>query len=319
MTSQPITTRITAVENVAEQIRAYTLEATDGRELPPFSAGAHIDLLLDNDLVRQYSLCSSPAESQHYRVAVLHEPEGRGGSDYIHKQLKLGDELDIHAPRNHFQLDMAGENYLLLAGGIGITPIMLMALQLQQAGKPFRLHYLCRTPEQAAFRQWLEDTFGTSVEFHYSYGDAAKRLDLFGLFAAQTQATQVYTCGSESLLQAILDAAETLPLIDVSFERFSAAPVAGGVVSQAFEIEIASSGEKLQVSGEQSILEVLQGAGHQIETMCKEGLCGSCEVNLLAGEADHRDSVLNDAEKAEQSVLMVCCSRAISPSLKLDL
>ncbi|WP_271271620.1 PDR/VanB family oxidoreductase [Aliamphritea hakodatensis] len=319
MSSQPITTRITAAEDVAGQIRAYTLEATDGSELPDFSAGAHIDVLLGNDLIRQYSLCSDPAERHHYRIAVLHEPDGRGGSDYMHRQLKAGDELKIHGPRNHFELDMSGDNYLLLAGGIGITPIMLMALQLQAAGKPFTLHYLCRTPEQAAFRHWLEETFGSAVEFHYSYGDAAKRLDLRALFSLQNQPTRVYTCGSEGLLQAILDAAESLPDIEVNFERFSAAPVADDAVSEAFEIEIASSGETLQVGEAQTILEVLQDAGHEIETMCKEGLCGSCEVDLLEGEADHRDSVLNDAEKAEQNVLMVCCSRARTPRLKLDL
>ena len=319
MSSQPITTRITAAEDVAGQIRAYTLETTDGTELPAFTAGAHIDVLLGNDLIRQYSLCSDPAERHHYRIAVLHEPDGRGGSDYMHRQLKAGDELQIHGPRNHFELDMSGDNYLLIAGGIGITPIMLMALQLQAAGKPFTLHYLCRTPEQAAFRHWLEETFGSAVEFHYSYGDAAKRLDLSALFSLQNQPTQVYTCGSEGLLQAILDAATPLPDIEVSFERFSAAPVAENAVSEAFEIEIASSGEMLQVDEAQTILEVLQAAGHEIETMCKEGLCGSCEVDLLEGEADHRDSVLNDAEKAEQNVLMVCCSRARTPRLKLDL
>ncbi len=319
MTSQPITTRISAIEDIAAQTRAYTLEATDGSELPAFSAGAHIDVLLGNDLIRQYSLCSDPAERRHYRIAVLHEPDGRGGSDYMHRQLQVGDELNIHPPRNHFELDMSAGNYLLLAGGIGITPIMLMALQLQAAGKLFTLHYLCRTPEQAAFRHWLEDTFGAAAVFHYSYGDAAKRLDLSALFAAQQQPTQVYTCGSEALLQSILDAADPLPQIEVSFERFSAVPVAEDAVSEAFEVEIASSGEILQVGEAQTILEVLQDAGHQIETMCKEGLCGSCEVELLEGKADHRDSVLNDAEKAEQNVLMVCCSRALTPCLKLDL
>lgn len=319
MTSQPICTRITAIDDVADQVRAFTLEAADGSSLPEFSAGAHIDVLLENGLNRQYSLCSDPADTRHYRIAVLNEPEGRGGSAFMHQQLKAGDELQIHAPRNHFQLDTGADNYLLLAGGIGITPIMLMALELQQAGKQFTLHYLSRTPEQAAFHQWLETQFGAAVKFHYSYGDAAKRLDIKALFAEQQVATQVYTCGSEPLLQAILDAAEALPLVEVFFERFSAAPVDENSVSESFEIEIASSGERLQVSEDQSILEVLQKAGHQIETMCKEGLCGSCEVELLEGEADHRDSVLTDAEKAEQNVLMVCCSRATSPCLKLDL
>ena len=317
MTSQNIITRVTAVEQVADNVHAYTLSCEDNSTLPEFSAGAHIDLLLGNDLIRQYSLCSDPAKRHEYKVAILLEEAGRGGSAWIHKNLQEGSELTIHAPRNHFELNENEDNYLLIAGGIGITPIMLMAARLQQLNKPFILHYLSRTPEQAAFAAQLTAQLGDKVQCHYSYGESDKRLDIDALFSAQTQNTAVYTCGSERLLQSILDSAEDKSHIKVVYERFSAAPVDESIVNKSFEIELASSGKVIEIQPEQSILEVLRGEGHQIETMCEEGLCGSCEVDLLEGEADHRDSVLTEGEKAEQNVLMVCCSRANSARLKL--
>ncbi|MEH6576070.1 MAG: PDR/VanB family oxidoreductase [Amphritea sp.] len=319
MTSQTIATRITAVEQVAENVRAYTLACDDQSALPEFSAGAHIDLLLDNGLIRQYSLCSDPARCHEYQVAVLLEDEGRGGSAWIHKHLQQDTELQIHAPRNHFELNESADNYLLIAGGIGITPIMLMAARLQQLNKPFKLHYLSRTPEQAAFAEQLSQQLGDQIQCHYSYGDSNKRLNIAELFSAQQQSTEVYTCGSEPLLQSILDAAEDKANIKVIYERFSAAPIDDSIVNGGFEVELANSGKVIEILPEQSILEVLRAEGHQIETMCEEGLCGSCEVGLLEGEADHRDSVLTADEQAEQSVLMVCCSRANSARLKLNL
>lgn len=319
MTSQSITTRITAIEQVAQNVHAYTLACDDLSVLPEFSAGAHIDLLLDNGLIRQYSLCSDPARRNEYQVAVLLEEESRGGSAWIHEYLQQDSELQIHAPRNHFELNESADNYLLIAGGIGITPIMLMAARLQQLDKPFTLHYLSRTPEQAAFSEQLSQQLGDRIQCHYSYGDSNKRLNINELFSAQQQSTEVYTCGSEPLLQSILDAAEEKTNIKVIYERFSAAPVDETIVNGKFEVELSSSGKVIEILPEQSILEVLRAEGHQIETMCEEGLCGSCEVGLLEGEADHRDSVLTEDEQAEQSVLMVCCSRANSSRLKLDL
>jgi len=319
MTSQSIATRITHIEQVADHVCAYTLATLDATPLPGFEAGAHIDLVLNNGMIRQYSLCSDPGNTSHYQIAVLHEAAGRGGSAWIHQQLKTGDTLQINPPRNHFQLDENASNYVLIAGGIGITPIMLMAQRLQQLNKIFSLHYLSRTPEEAAFHQQLAQQFEGHIEFHHSYGDPSRRLNIPALFAGQPEGTQVYTCGSERLLQSILDAGEAHPEISVHFERFAAAPVADDVENSSFEVELASSGKVLEIQPDQSMLEVLRSEGYQIETMCEEGLCGSCEVALLDGEADHRDSVLTADEKAEQSVVMVCCSRAHSPRLKLDL
>ena len=319
MTSSSITTRVIRVDRVADNICAYTLAREEKQPLPEFGAGAHIDLLLDNGMARQYSLCSAPEALDSYRIAVQLETSGRGGSAYIHEHIEAGSALSINAPRNHFELNESADNYLLIAGGIGITPLMLMAARLKALGKPFTLHYLCRTPEQAAFQGELEQQLGDQVQFHFSYGDSRRRLDLDALFAGQKQATEVYTCGSEPLLQSILDAAENYPDIQVIFERFSAASNVGQAANSAFEIELARSGKTLSVAADQSILEVLRAEGFNVETMCEEGLCGSCEVDLLEGEADHRDSVLTDAEKQEQSALMVCCSRAASGRLKLDL
>ncbi|MGY0398783.1 MAG: PDR/VanB family oxidoreductase [Ostreibacterium sp.] len=319
MTSQNITTYVIAVEQVAENVYAYTLACDDRSALPAFSAGAHIDLLLGNDLIRQYSLCSEPANRHQYQVAIMLEAEGRGGSAWIHKNLQQGSELKIHAPRNHFELNESLDNYLLIAGGIGITPIMLMATRLKQLNKPFTLHYLSRTPEQAAFTEQLSRQLGDQIQCHYSYGESNKRLNIDALFNEQAQSTEVYTCGSERLLQSILEAAEDKAHINVIYERFSTAPIDETIVNSSFEIELASSGKVIEILPEQSILEVLRAEGHTIETMCEEGLCGSCEIGLLEGDADHRDSVLTADEQAEQSVLMVCCSRANSARLKLDL
>lgn len=318
MTNQALSVRIDKIEQLTDQIRSYHLTCQDHSALPSFSAGAHIDLLLGNGLIRQYSLCGNPENTHSYQIAVLQDPASRGGSDYIHQHLIQGESLQINAPRNHFTLDESARDYLLIAGGIGITPIMLMAKRLQTLGKNFQLHYLCRSADQAAFATQLADELGANVHFHYTCGDAAKRLDIAQLFSQQAADTQVYTCGSEPLLQAILAAAEQQPNIRVHYERFSAAPSVERE-EQAFEIEIASTKERLSVTPEQSILEVLQHAGHNIDTMCKEGLCGSCEVEVLKGQIDHRDSVLSDDEKAEHSVLMVCCSRAKDDLLVLDL
>ncbi len=321
--SQQILARIASVEEVAERIRLYTLVAADGSRLPRFTPGAHIDLTLGNALTRQYSLCNSceengDADDRHrYQIAVYREPESRGGSDYIHRHVQAGDQLLINRPRNHFELDESGDHYLLLAGGIGITPLIPMARRLKRLGRPFSLHYLCRTPQQAAFRTLVQDEFAEQIHFHFSQQDG--RVDIDTLLADCPQGTRVYTCGSERLLQTIIAAAENHHNISLHFERFSAAPPPDASANRAFEIELNSNGKVLRVDPEQSILEVLRSDGHQIETMCEEGLCGSCEVGLLGGDAEHRDSVLTDEEKAEQSVLMVCCSRARSERLKLDL
>ena len=318
MTTSALSVRIEKIEQLTAEVRSYLLTPLEGDSLPAFSAGAHIDLLLSDDLVRQYSLCGDPQNRTSYQIAVLKDSQSRGGSDYIHDKLNQGDTLEINAPRNHFELDESGDNYLLIAGGIGITPIMLMAARLKSLGKSFELHYLCRSHSQAPFADQLQAQFGEQLKCHFTQAQAGKRLDIAALFASQPEGTQVYTCGSEGLLQGILSAGEQQPQVKVHFERFSAAPIDSSD-DKAFEIEISSSGERLSVGADQSILEVLQGAGHNIETMCKEGLCGSCEVEMLGGIADHRDSVLSDDEKAEQSVLMVCCSRAKSDLLVLDL
>ncbi|WP_136680952.1 PDR/VanB family oxidoreductase [Neptunomonas sp. XY-337] len=317
MASQSIPVRVVTAETVAKNIRAYTLAREDGETLPAFGAGAHIDVLTDNGLTRQYSLCGDPTNTQEYKIAVQLEEQGRGGSSWIHANIHTASEIQINPPRNHFELDESADHYLLIAGGIGITPIMLMGQRLQALGKNFSFYYLARSLEHAAFAEQLRNTFGERLHCYFS--DAVdERLNIAELFAQQSEVTEIYTCGSEHLLQAILDAAEPHPNLTVHFERFAAVEQDNSD-NTSFEIELARSGKVLTVSPDQTILEVLRGEGFTVETMCEEGLCGSCEVDLLSGEADHRDSVLNEAEKAEQSVLMVCCSRAVSPRLKLDI
>jgi vanillate O-demethylase ferredoxin subunit len=249
----------------------------------------------------------------------LREAHGRGGSDYIYQNLEVGDKLRVSSPRNNFELDEDGSNHLLIGGGIGITPLIPMAARLLQLGKRFEFHHLCRSPANAAFRGELERALGRRVHFHYSYADANLRLDIGGLIAEQSPGTRIYACGSESILQTVSMAAEQRGDVSVRVERFARSPANGPPSARPFEVELASTGEVIPVPADQSILKTLRARGHHIDSACEEGLCGSCEVGLLEGEADHRDSVLTEAEKAEQDVLMVCCSRAHSPRLKLDL
>ncbi|MGY0219575.1 PDR/VanB family oxidoreductase [Endozoicomonadaceae bacterium StTr2] len=319
MTSNVIQVSVSDVEQLTDSIKSYILTPVAEEKLPAFTAGAHIDLLLENGLSRQYSLCSDPADTGSYQIAVLREKNSRGGSEYIHQHLKPGSQLTIHPPRNHFQLEESAPHYLLIAGGIGITPIMLMARRLKALEKSFKLHYLARTEQQAAFADLLKQELGDQCQCHFTLGQPQNRINLEQLVADQPPETHLYTCGSEPLLQSILAAASLRQDIRVHFERFAAAETTEAVENKAFEVELASSGEVLEVTPDQSILEVLRSRGHEVETMCEEGLCGSCEVGLLAGEADHRDSVLTEDEQQEQSVLMVCCSRAKSPRLKLDI
>lgn len=322
MSNIRLTVKIAAVDAIAERVLAFSLVTTDAKPLPSFTPGAHIDVHLEHGITRQYSLCGTPEQAANgeYRIAVLQEEESRGGSSHIHTQWRVGQTVEIGEPRNHFHLDEAFDGrYLLIAGGIGITPILAMAHRLQALNKDYELIYLAKAPASAAYYSDLQTQHGNRLKAHFSRAEGQRRLDLDDLMRCQSEATQIYFCGAENLLQAVLEASRDCANIHVSFERFSAVSDENSGPNNAFDIEISSTGECLRVEENESILSVLKRSGHAIESSCEEGLCGSCEVGLLSGEADHRDSVLDDDEKAEQSVLMVCCSRARSQRLVLDL
>jgi ferredoxin-NADP reductase len=291
-------------EKVADDVVRLTLRSPDGGSLPPWEPGAHLDLVLPG-FVRQYSLCGDPSDASAYQVAVLREPDGRGGSAYLHS-LHVGDRVEVAGPRNHFPL-VAAERYLFIAGGIGITPILPM---LDRAGPDWQLVYGGRTRSSMAFTAELS-VHGDRVSFRPQ--DEHGLLDLPALLAAAKPGTAVYCCGPEPLLAAV----EALGPADLHVERFTALPDDGP--RTAFEVELAGSGRVLPVPADRSILEVVEEAGVQVLSSCREGTCGTCETGVLGGEPDHRDSVLTAEERAENEVMMLCVSRACSPRLVLDL
>lgn len=318
MSVNQISVKVIQVDHVGDEIVAYSLERIDGGLLPIFTPGAHIDLFLENGMVRQYSLCNETNDAKRYRIAVFRDPKSRGGSEFIHQYL-LGESIvKIGEPRNNFKLDETAENYLLIAGGIGITPLFSMAHELRRLGKQFELYYLCRGPKQAAFRYELEMGFGENVKFHFSDKEES-RLDLGSILEKISSPTQVYTCGPEGLIQSIIDAGEKNSNITVRCERFAVVSSDIEKTSTPFNVRIASTGELIHVGEKVSVLHALRDKGFTINSLCEEGICGSCCVGMLNGQADHRDFVLTEVEKNEQTMLMVCCSRAKSEEITLDL
>ncbi|MCZ4281077.1 PDR/VanB family oxidoreductase [Kiloniella laminariae] len=311
--------RIEAVKEEAENIRSYELRSPDGTDLPVFSAGSHIDFFLPSNMIRQYSLSNDPVERHRYVVAVQKEENGRGGSSYVHTSLKPGDQIEISHPRNHFELDETAERYKLIAGGIGITPILSMARRLKSLGKPFQLYYACRNKQRAAFTEEMIAS-GLSGHLLYSFDDQQGPLKTQALFGLPEQGVQIYCCGPTGLMDAVKSATRSWPVGTVRFEHFSADETTGPRADDgSFEVVINSTGKRYQIPAGKSILSVLAENGIFVDNACCEGICGTCETGLLEGEADHRDMVLSDQEKTENRHIMLCCSRAKSASLTLDL
>lgn len=289
-------------EKVADDVVRLTLRDPDGEPLPPWEPGAHVDVELPGS-VRQYSLCGRPEDTTAYQIAVLREPAGRGGSAYVHDELRTGHLVGVSAPRNHFPL-VPAERHLFVAGGIGITPILPM---LERA-TDWQLVYGGRTRSSMAFTDELA-RYGDRVMIRPQ--DEEGLLDLAGLPVGP--GTAVYCCGPAPLLAAV----EALGFENLHVERFTPEPDDGP--RTAFEVELAGSGRVLAVPADRSILDVVEEAGVPVLSSCREGTCGTCETGLLGGTPDHRDAVLTAAERAESEVMMLCVSRSRSPRLVLDL
>lgn len=303
---------------VAAGVVLLTLGHEDMRALPAWEPGAHIDLHVGKPatLIRQYSLCSAPANREHYQVAVLREPESRGGSSYVVERLSPGDVVPVSPPRNHFPL-VPSRRYVFVAGGIGITPMLPMIAAAEAAGTDWTLLYGGRTQESMAFADELVEKYGSRVSVRPQ--DEHGLFDLTTLLASPEPDTRVYCCGPEPLLAAAGAACASWPPGTLHIERF--APVEGTFSAgedTEFEVEFAQSGITLTVPAGQSIMEVAEEAGIPIVSSCEEGTCGSCELAVLAGVPDHRDFVLTDAERDACASMMICVSRARSPRLVLD-
>lgn len=300
----------------AEGVVELDLADPAGAPLPAWEPGAHVDLVLATDLVRQYSLCGDPSDRSTYRVGVLREASGRGGSAAVHECLVAGAPVHVRGPRNGFPL-VSSPSYLFVAGGIGITPLLPMVQAAKRAGASWRLVYGGRTRASMAFRGELQERYAEQVQLHPQ--DECGLLDLAGLLGTPVPDTLVYCCGPEPLLLAVEGHCASWPEGALHVERFSPKIQAEPVLSTSFEVELAATGKTVVVTPEQSILEAVEAAGVQVLSSCQEGTCGTCETPLLEGQADHRDSLLSLAEQQAQDTILICVSRAACPRLVLDL
>ncbi|MFF9775965.1 PDR/VanB family oxidoreductase [Streptomyces sp. NPDC013978] len=302
-------------ETMAEGVVQLTLRHPEDRPLPEWQPGAHIDLVLRADLVRQYSLCGDPADRSRFQVAVLREPESRGGSSHVHDVLTEGESVRVRGPRNHFPLVKA-KNYLFIAGGIGITPILPMLAAVDATRADWRLVYGGRTRASMAFAETLRQAYGERVSLRPQ--DEYGLLDLPSLLGKPQRKTVVYSCGPEPLLAAVEAGCEKWPSGSLHLERFAPKQDLAVGPRSGFEVELARSSRTLLVSEDMSVLEAVEAAGVPVMTSCEEGICGTCETKVLSGEIDHRDSVLTDQERAAGDTMMICVSRAKGDRLVLD-
>ncbi|WP_262054426.1 cytochrome P450/oxidoreductase, partial [Burkholderia thailandensis] len=309
--------RVDSMTPVAERVLRVRLVAPGGEPLPRWSAGAHIDIECgDTGLSRQYSLCGDPAERAAYEIAVLREPASRGGSAWMHERLRPGMRVTIRGPRNHFRLDAHASRAILIAGGIGITPIGAIARQARAGGIDYTLHYCGRSRRTMAFVDELAALHGERLRLHVS--DEGTRADFSALDVAP--GTQVYACGPARMLDALAARAAHWPAHALRVEHFAAAaPRVDPAAEQPFEVELKDSGLTLTVPANRTLLATLRAANVDLQSDCEEGLCGSCEVRVLAGEIDHRDSVLSAGERAANTRMMACCSRAKRGRIVLEL
>ncbi|HJQ45681.1 MAG TPA: PDR/VanB family oxidoreductase [Amycolatopsis sp.] len=301
-------------ETLADGVVRLTLRHPEGEPLPRWSPGAHVDLVLRPDLVRQYSLCGDPADRSVLEVAVLREPGGRGGSNFVHDRLQPGDRVRIRGPRNHFPLVPAAR-YLFIAGGIGITPIVPMIAAADASGVDWRLVYGGRARSSMAFREELARTHGERVVVRPR--DESGLLDLDEVLATARRGTAVYCCGPEPLLATVEQRCARLRKVSLHTERFSPKEITGERTT--FDIELARSGRTLTVPADRSILDVAEDAGVPVLSSCREGTCGTCETPVLEGTPDHRDSLLTEEEQAANDTMMICVSRSCGRKLVLDL
>ena len=308
--------RVTRNETIAEGINLLEFRAADAGALPAFSAGAHIAIELSNGLLRKYSLCNDPAERDRYQIAVKREANGRGGSKALIDNTKVGDTLKVAAPVNDFGLPQRGQDFLFIAGGIGVTPMVAMIHELRAAGKRFRLFYFNRTPEMTAFRDELSAAdLKESVVIHYDGGDPARAFDLKPILKERQNREHLYCCGPRPLMEAVRAMTDHWSSTAVHFEAFSEAEThkAGDT---AFNVRLAKSGKVLAVPADRTILEVLRAEGLEVPSSCETGTCGTCRTKVLDGVADHRDLVLAEHEKAD--TIMICVSRAKGDEITLD-
>lgn len=319
-TAYPV--RVAAVTREADAVLSLTLRHPQDRDLPAWEPGAHIDLHLPSGRIRQYSLCGSPRDLRKYRIAVLRESAGRGGSAEIHDLPLTGKQLTVQGPRNHFQLGDS-PRYLFIAGGIGVTPILSMIAEVRY-GRPWEMYYGGRTRTSMAFTEEALRVGGGRV--HLLPADENGRLDVEGIVRSASAGTAVYCCGPPGLLRAVTNACQWLaPAASLHTERFitgqapGESPALGSAENRPFRVELRRSGRTLPVPADRTLLQVIRDAVPDVPYSCEEGYCGTCETRVLGGQPDHRDEILSAEERAESKTMMICVGRARSETLVLDL
>jgi ferredoxin-NADP reductase len=316
-----LTVRVASRVRETGDIVRFELEAPDGGPLPSFVAGAHIEVFLKRGLVRQYSICNSPRESHRYVIAVLRDAKSRGGSSMMHKQVRVGDLLEIGMPRNHFPLAADAGESVLVAGGIGITPLLSMAEHLADSGAAFRLHYRARSRASMAFADYIEKSrFAGNATLHLSDGAPEQLMNLDMLLADPAPGRHLYVCGPKGFMETVLATAEHLGWSNANLHReFFANEVVSNSTDLPFVVHALRSGKVIPIASGQTALQGLAAAGVKVPRSCEQGVCGTCLTKVLEGQPDHRDLYLNDAQRASNACFLPCCSRSLTPLLVLDI
>ncbi|MFL6796652.1 MAG: PDR/VanB family oxidoreductase [Xanthobacteraceae bacterium] len=310
-----IEVRLTAILYAARDTNIYELTALGGISLPSYQPGAHIDVHLPNGLIRQYSLIDPDGGGTSYRIAVKRDPASRGGSRCMHDELRVGRSLEISAPRNNFALIEDAPHVLLLAGGIGITPIWCMVQRLAKLGRSWTLYYASRSRVDMAFLQTLETMAGS--QFHFDDENAGNVLDVAGIIAQTPRDAHLYCCGPTPMLTAFEKATGDWPRAQIHVEYFT--PRQETDKTGGFIVELARSGKEFVIPEGETILQVLLDAGVDVDYSCELGICGACEQRVLAGIPEHRDAILTEEEQASNSKVMICCAGCKTERLVLDL
>ncbi len=317
-----IPVRVVAAETLAEGIRLLKLATLDGSMLPAWEPGSHIDVHLGDDITRQYSLCGSYADTSVYEVAVKREIESRGGSKFVHESLRIGSELSISTPRNHFKLSTESRHSLLLAGGIGITPIISMARLFHDQAHPFELLYFTRSENHAAFRDELDSApLSDSCRLLFGQERDAVETTLDEALRNRREGGHLYLCGPQAFMDTVrmVAARHGWPDDAVHLEYFAASVPAHTEPQTSFDVKLARSDKTFTIPAGQTIVDVLRKHGTEIETSCEQGICGTCVVNVLEGCPDHRDYFLTANEHERGDCMAICVSRSRSRLLVIDL
>lgn len=301
---------------VAHDVVLFDLQSADGTDLPEWSPGAHIDIVINENLTRQYSLCGDPDNRSTWHIAVLREDSGQGGSRFLHDSVAEGDLLTFRGPRNKFPLSASNE-LLFIAGGIGITPLLPMISEAEKVGLSWQLVYVGRSRKTMPFVSELEEKYSDKVKVFAR--DEVERPQLHDMLSSQDKSLDVYICGPQSFINDVNNATSDNPAVVLHYELFSPKMPNEPVLNSDFEVDLRKTGKIVKVTPEESILDAIRNAGLRVLSSCGEGTCGTCETKVIEGLVDHRDSLLTQQEQELNNTMMICVSRALSPRITLEL